>query len=239
MLHICISIFCKTPLGESLYRLGKSFYYRKNRFKLSNSSNVFETIYTKNWWNSNESFSGEGSTVSATKTLRKMLPIVWEKYEIKTVLDIPCGDFNWMKEVDKSNIIYTGGDVVKKIIDANNQKYQGKSITFKVLDITKDNLPQVDMIFCKDCLQHLSHDSVRKALINFKKSGSKYLLVTSYPLTWKNWDILDGDYRPLNLRIKPFKLPKPICKINEVSRVKGNEKDKYMFFYELKSIIIK
>jgi hypothetical protein len=228
----------KVLYGESLCRLVVSLFHKKDNFELRNSPNVFKTIYTENLWNSKESFSGGGSTVSATKTLRKTLPILWEKYEIKTMLDVPCGDFNWMKEVDKSNIIYTGGDVVQQLIDGNNQKYRGENITFKVLDITKDHLPQVDMIFCKDCLQHLSFDNVRKALINFKESGSKYLLTTSYPLTWRNWDILDGDYRPLNLRIKPFKLPKPICKIRETSHVEGNEKDKYMLLYELKNIII-
>jgi hypothetical protein len=142
-----------------------------------------------------------------------------------------------MKEVDKSNIIYMGGDIVKKMIDINSQRYQGENITFKILDITKDNLPKVDMIFCKDCLQHLSFDNVWKALINFKKSGSKYLLVQSYPLTWRNWDIPDGSYRPLNLRIKPFNLPKPIYKVF-LSNRERNGKDKCMLLYELKKLIL-
>jgi hypothetical protein len=73
------------------------------------------------------------------------------------------------------------------------------------------------MIFCKDCLQHLSYENVFKALETFKKSESKYLLTTSYPLTLINWDICDGDSRPLNLRKPPFNLPFPIIKIHENS----------------------
>lgn len=48
-----------------------------------------------------ESKSGGGSTISSTTTLRHFLPIFFQKYNIKTILDIPCGDYNWMKMVEK------------------------------------------------------------------------------------------------------------------------------------------
>jgi len=213
----------------------------KNRFKkeiylYKNDRNVFTTIYKNNIWNSNESYSGDGSRISTIKTIREKLPVLWRQYGIKTFLDAPCGDYNWMKEVNKDNIIYIGGDIVNEIIDENNKKYQQENVSFKVMDITNDILPTVDMIFCKDCLQHLSYENIFKALQNFKKSNSKYLLTTSYPLTISNWDIFDGDCRPLNLRIKPFNLPAPITRIHEKSIGKGYAKDKYMNLYKLENI---
>jgi SAM-dependent methyltransferase len=193
----------------------KSLLHKKRAFLYKDDTNVFATIYKNNMWGSRESRSGGGSQVNSTKTIRKMLPELWKQYDIKTFLDVPCGDYNWMKEVKKDNIVYIGGDIVDEAVKHNNEKYAAKNISFRLLDITKDILPTVDMIFCKDCLQHLSYEDVFKALKNFKRSKSKYLLVTSYPLTLSNWDIFTGDYHPLNLRIKPFNLPNPIVKIHE------------------------
>jgi len=140
-----------------------------------NNAKIFETIYNKNYWDSKESVSGPGSSLKTTQRIREALPDLWKKYDIKIFLDVPCGDFNWMKEVDKSGIQYIGADIVKPLIDENKKKYGAHNINFTVLDITKDALPKVDMIFCKDCLQHLSNENVFKALRNFKNSGSKYL----------------------------------------------------------------
>jgi SAM-dependent methyltransferase len=211
-------------------------FFSKKRFIYQDDPDVFRAIYTNNVWSSEESYSGGGSHIETTVKIRKALPVLWEKYGIKTFLDVPCGDYNWMKEVDKKNIVYVGGDIVEEIIDHNNQYYKNVNVSFSVMDIIKDYLPKVDMIFCKDCLQHLSYDNVSKALINFKRSGSKYLLTTSYPLTWFNWDICNGNYRALNLRIRPFKLPKPIYKIHEDSKGYEMEADKFFYLYELEKI---
>jgi SAM-dependent methyltransferase len=209
-----------------------------NSFEYKNDPNVFISIHKNNVWGSDESRSGGGSHINTTKIIREKLPVLWQQFEIKTFLDVPCGDYNWMKEVDKHNIVYIGGDIVSEMIEQNNQKYKEKNVRFEVIDITKDILPTVDMIFCKDCLQHLSDENTFKALRNFKKSGSKYLLTTSYPLTLSNWDILDGLYRPLNLRIKPFNLPVPTVKIHEKSKGYQMEKDKYMYLYKMEDIKI-
>jgi hypothetical protein len=214
------------------------FIFQKNRFVYKNDTNVFNKIYNDNLWGSNESRSGIGSEVGTTKIIRKMLPILWKKYDIKSFLDVPCGDYNWMKEVEKDNISYIGGDIVKEIIDQNNIKYKKENVKFNVIDITHDNLPDVDMIFCKDCLQHLSYKNIFRTLENFKRSNSKYLLTTTYPLTPSNWDIFDGDYRPINLSKKPFNLPVPIEKIYETPSGSGVEKDKYMYLYKLEDIKI-
>ena len=197
---------------------------------------VFYEIYKQNKWGSPKSRSGGGSHISTTVVIRAALPVLWRQYEIKTFLDIPCGDYHWMKEVPKDDITYIGGDIVSELIDENNEKHRLENVTFEVLDITQDALPKVDMIFCKDCLQHLSHENALKALRNMKKSGSKYLLTTSYPKTLSNWDIQDGDYRPLNLRKKPFKLPAPLHIVHETS--KGVEVDKQMYLYELEDVNI-
>lgn len=233
------SIFHLLP--EEIIRLRTSYTYDKEAFasylksQVENSSGAFTDIYKINMWHTDESVSGEGSTMEATKTVRQELPLIIEKFGITSMLDIPCGDYNWMKTVDKK-CNYIGGDIVKQIIENNQKLYTSDKVSFQHLDMTKDALPKVDMIFCKDCLQHLSYEHVAAALNNFKKSGSKYLLVSTFPRTWRNHDIYDGDYRPLNIRIKPFGLPKPIYKFRETSISEGVSSDKYMYLYLLDSI---
>ncbi|MDR2623334.1 MAG: hypothetical protein LBC39_02005 [Methanobrevibacter sp.] len=228
---------------ESLLRLG--FYiisivpYRKfsnpNNF---NSHSIFKAIYKTNYWGSEESFSGLGSELNNTRVLRSRLPQIFSKYNIKTMLDVPCGDFNFMAKVNMLDVNYTGGDIVEKIIEDNNCKYKDSNhVKFEIIDATKDVLPKVDLILCKDLLQHLSYEDVYKVLLNFKKSNSKYLLVTCYPLTLKNWDIHTGYYRPLNLRKKPFFLPQPMEKIHEHRNEWNNiERDKFMYLYDLNKL---
>lgn len=200
----------------------------------------FDMIFADNHWGSRESASGGGSDAGRTRAIREYIPRVIRKYGIGSILDVPCGDYNWMKLVDKSapagggaKIDYIGGDVVGPMIEKNNALYKGDRVSFRVIDITKDELPKVDLIFCKDCLQHLSEKNVLKALDNFKKSGAKYLLLTSYPLTIKNWDINDGDYRPLNLFLPPFNMKDYIDKMQEVPDAPYVEWDKMMFLYKL------
>jgi len=48
-----------------------------------------------------------------------------------------------------------------------------------------------------------------KALFNFKKSGTAYLLTTTFPDVKVNRNIPTGNWRPLNLTLPPFNLPPP------------------------------
>lgn len=60
---------------------------------------TFTSIYRNNGWGSLESRSGAGSTLASTANIRRELPGLVERLNIRTLLDAPCGDFNWMKEV--------------------------------------------------------------------------------------------------------------------------------------------
>ena len=219
--------------GDIAKRICLSETYDKNTFP--GNENIFDDIYRNNYWGSGESRSGVGSELNSTEKLREFLPYIWKKYQIKTVLDVPCGDYNWMRTVRKTGIDYIGGDIVSECIKSNNKQYQEENVSFRVIDIVKDELPKSDMIICKDCLQHLSNEDVWETLNNFKKSGSTWLLTTSYPLTLRNWDIKNGDYRPLNLLAKPFNFNNYLEKIHE-NTCGRSEPDKMMFLYRLEDL---
>lgn len=171
---------------------------------------VFSRVYNKDLFNNvqiidrSKSRSGTGSSLHQTRELKSALPLLFKKYNIKTLLDIPCGDFYWMQNVNLNGIKYTGGDIVSKII-SNNKKYTSNFIQFKKLDILNDKLPKSDLILCRDLFVHLTYDQVFCALNNIRESGSKYLLATSYKCRETNKDIKEvGNWRPLNMEIAPF-----------------------------------
>jgi 2-polyprenyl-3-methyl-5-hydroxy-6-metoxy-1,4-benzoquinol methylase len=179
---------------------------------MTNLKKVFTEIYESNSWTSSESRSGLGSELISTETIRKELPEVFKKFNIKSVLDIPCGDFNWMNNVDLKEVHYIGADIVENMIEDNKNNF--KDYEFKVLDITEDDLPEVDLIFARDILGHFDYENIEKTIKNIIRSGSKYLLTTSFTKWEYNVDIKNGDWRPINLMLKPF-LFKPIYLINE------------------------
>jgi hypothetical protein len=171
----------------------------------------FTKIYMSNHWNSLESRSGEGSTFENTQGIRAELPKIFEKYEIRSMLDAPCGDFNWMQSVTKNaSITYIGGDIVQALIEKNQAKYGDKNISFLHLDLTKTSLPMVDLLFCRDCLFHLSYQDIARVLENFLRSPIPYFMTTSNAAPCgpriNNLDIVTGDMRSIDLFSDPFSL---------------------------------
>lgn len=181
---------------------------------------IFSEIYKHNLWGGAESVSGPGSSLYESQKLIDKLPLLFDLFEIKSILDAPCGDFHWMKHVPKHNIMYTGVDIVNELIKNNSYKYASKQICFTVKDIIEDELPAVDLIICRDGLVHLSFIQIKKAIENFKKSGSTYLLTTHFPLLAENRDIKTGEWRPLNFCLDPFYYPQPILVIKETTSIK-------------------
>lgn len=181
---------------------------------------IFAKIYKHNLWGGAESVSGPGSSLHESQKLIDNLPSLFDLYDIKSILDAPCGDFNWMQHVPKHNIFYIGIDIVDELIKNNSDKYASHQTRFMVKNIVEDALPFADLIICRDGLVHLSLMQIKKAIENFKKSGSKYLLTTHFPLVTENKDIKTGEWRPLNFCLAPFNFSQPMLVIKETTSVK-------------------
>ena len=171
----------------------------------------FTWIYENNHWGSSESASGEGSTLRYTENLRKELPGVIEKFSIKNVFDAPCGDFNWMKHLVRDiDVNYTGGDIVRPMIEGLNAQYKSDKIQFIHIDLTKNPIPKSDMMICRDCLFHLSFEDAKLVLENFVNSGTTYLLTTTHDNSaglFSNKNISTGDFRLMDLFSYPYNFP--------------------------------
>lgn len=213
----------KYPEFYSVLAQTKRRIYVYARSALSRKSNreIFTEAYLNNLWGAVESRSGRGSNLAQTKTVREQLPVLLEQLKVERVLDAACGDFHWMRELSLNVKKYIGGDIVRELIEDNIEKYEDDSRSFIVLDITKDPIPTVDLIVCRDCLVHLSFRDIHRAIENFKSSNSTYLLTTTFTGKDKNVDILAGEWRPLNLQLPPFNFPEPVRLINEESNEKN------------------
>jgi SAM-dependent methyltransferase len=207
--------------------------WKHRRFQNQPIEQVFKGIYRDNHWHDPESVSGPGSTVQITLSIRAAIPSILTKYEIETFLDIPCGDFNWMKQVHLKNAKYIGMDIVMELVQKNAEKYSDADRSFDFGDITTSSLPQSDLIFCRDCLVHLCYDDIRNAITNIKRSGSRYILTTTFP-NKTNYDIITGNWRPINLCAAPFNWPQPIEIVTE--NEKGDNQDKVMGLWRISDL---
>ncbi len=181
--------------------------------KYKNRDKIFEEIYKYNLWGDCESFSGTGSSLLYTENLRKELPLLLRKYNINSIFDAPCGDFNWMNEVLKKNQIkYIGADIVEALIKKNREKYRSTdAVDFMVLDLVNDDYPNADLMICRDCLFHLSYKDIFAVIERFLISNIKFILVTSHDNNnseFYNSDIKTGYFRKLDLFSAPFMFPK-------------------------------
>lgn len=182
---------------------------------------AFAHIYATNLWGSDESRSGLGSAEDATRLVRAALPEILRAVGATTLLDVPCGDFGWLSHVDLGPVHYTGADIVASLVERNAETFADPRRQFVHLDLTRDPLPAADVVLCRDCLVHLSFANIVLALDNIKRSGSTYLLTTTFTEQTHNEDIDDGDWRVINLERPPFNLPPPMALVVE-GCVEGN-----------------
>ena len=181
----------------------------------------FARIYSTNLWSDPESRSGVGSRLDSTRALRAELPRALRQLEARVLLDVPCGDFTWMEHVDLSGIEYIGGDIVPSIVEENRRLYARESVRFVELDLTKDVLPDADILLCRDALVHLSYANIRAVLANVARSNIRFVLMTSFPGRRDNYDVADGDWRPLDFQAPPFSFPEPRLTIVEKCEEEG------------------
>ena len=176
---------------------------------------IFSRIHQQEAWGQGDSSSGAGSDMAQTEALRAALPPLLERLGVASILDIPCGDFNWMRHLDLE-VDYVGADTVPEIIAANHERFGQPGRRFMVLDIIQGDLPDTDLIFCRDLFVHLSFADAFEAIENIKRTRSEYLLTTTFTARPGNFDVPTGKmWRPLNLQKAPFNFPAPLHVIDE------------------------
>jgi hypothetical protein len=176
---------------------------------------IFTDIHDRRVWSVGDSVHGWSSTLEGSREVREHLPAMWRKYSVRSLVDAPCGDLNWMRLIVHELESYVGIDIVRALVEENRTRYGSPRIQFREGNILYDALPPSDMILCRDCLTHFSNRDISRALENIKRASSKYVLTTTYRSQARNHDIPTGSWRPLNLERAPFAFPPPIDMIDE------------------------
>lgn len=176
---------------------------------------VFSDIHRTRGWGEGESVSGPGSTRERAASFLPELVALVGALEVHTLLDVPCGDFNWAGPLADSVPRYIGVDIVPGLVEANRRRHAAPSRRFLCRDLVTQRLPQADLVLCRDALVHLRLEDIVAALDNLGRTGATYLLATTFVEERPNEDIDTGGWRPLNLQRPPFGFPAPLALIDE------------------------
>ena len=206
------------------------------RVQSANRKRVFKKAYDDNLWGSKCSASGPGSSLDATESLRNSLPSILKSIGARSILDIPCGDFQWMKSVPLGIEEYIGADIVHALIEKNHKDFGHRGLTFVQLDLLSDPLPTTDVMFCRDCMVHLSFHDINRALANIRRAKPRYVLLTTFPHHQWNEDTVTPYWRALNLQIQPFNFPKPLTLIKDFSDSQGFDQGKCLGIWRADSL---
>lgn len=166
---------------------------------------IFTYIYQNKIWgdSGNEFLKGSSGHASSIETTAEYyIPFIKKfikEHDVKSVVDLGCGDLESSHQLLDEDITYCGYDVYENVIMYNTRKYANHEFHF--MDIVKDitKVKNADLYIIKDVLQHLNYDSIFYMLDNIiKYKKAKYVLITN-DTTDKNYaDIVNGGYRPIN-----------------------------------------
>lgn len=95
------------------------------------------------------------------------------------IVDLGCGDFNVGARLRPLCHHYIACDVAAPVIQWNRKKYQNLGVDFRQLDILADPLPEGDIVFLRQVLQHLSNAQIAIALQKIAKTY-RFLVLTEH-----------------------------------------------------------
>jgi SAM-dependent methyltransferase len=177
-------------------------------------SSVFESVYTTGKWANG---SGSGSAPENTASYRAFLQDFIADNDIRTVVDLGCGDWQSSKLLDCSQVHYIGYDVVADLVARNRVLYSAPHIQFECMS-DEAEVPSADLLIIKDVLQHLPNSEIN--CIASLSRRYTYVLVTNTVsaelyradgnciyLQEVNSDIVAGGMRPIDVLRDPFRWP--------------------------------
>lgn len=246
----------KLLLPKLLIKFIRKFLTSFNLLKYKKKTNkeIFKEIYFNKLWSPEdkkkdyEFYSGTGSHVEdfSETYLIKIKEFLQTFTKKPNVVDLGCGDFNIGSKLRKYCNNYIAVDIFEEIINKNKITYNNFDVDFRVLDITNDNLPESDVCFLRQVLQHLSNENIEKFLRQIK-GKYKFLVLTEHLPDIKNFtpnlDIITGPEIRLYknsgvvLTEKPFNLKpineKNICNTSSL-KISGFEGTINTIIYKLK-----
>lgn len=190
---ITVKKFLKTLLPSWVVASGRSYLQAKeerrylkrmNEFDNLSQKEVFTKIYEEGWWGKDERnkyCSGGGShdqhlVTTYIESVQKFLSSFDQKIN---VVDLGCGDFSVGSKLRHFCNNYIACDIVEPVIEWNKEKYRNYRVDFRLVDITQDDLPEGDVVFIRQVLQHLSNQEIAKVIQQITKKY-RFLVLTEH-----------------------------------------------------------
>jgi hypothetical protein len=153
-------------------------------FENKSTEEIFSLIYKNNVWGKSENdlfYSGSGSrnaeiTSVYIKQVSEFLKTVPTNLD---VVDLGCGDFTVGSKIRPYCSKYIACDIVPELIEYNKNKYIQDDVDFRLINISKDDLPKGDIAFVRQVLQHLSNDEIKNTVFKMKKIYT-FIIITEH-----------------------------------------------------------
>jgi len=160
---------------------------------------VFVEIYRGGKWGKRfgRFYSGVGSSAPMVTWpyVRMMIEFIRSFDKKPRVVDLGCGDFSIGKHLIDYCSEYIGVDIVPDLIKVHKADKHGEHVKFICLDIIEDDLPNGDICFLRQVLQHLSNEQIAKILPKLKQYKTTFITEhypTDNPAIVPNKDIVHG-----------------------------------------------
>ena len=154
---------------------------------------------------------GLGNHFSAAA--RKLLADIFVTFHIKSMVDIPCGDWEYMQWVNLTGVDYHGFDISKVLIQRHQRRFLRPGVQFDVLNLVTTVPPKADLVLSREMWFHVRPEVGARALRNVRASGARYQITSTHPDVKANkiptdlWGHgRDWGYYDINVELTPFNL---------------------------------
>jgi SAM-dependent methyltransferase len=167
-----------------------SFAFSKDRSAESSAAapdasaaEIFSRVYRNNLWGRRRGqkfCSGPGSYDEAVvgpyvESVREFLAALPRPPH---VVDLGCGDFQVGRRLRQACGGYVACDVVPELIRYNTNAFARQQVDFMCLNIIEDELPDGEVVFVRQVLQHLSNEQIARVLP--KLTRYRFVIVTEH-----------------------------------------------------------
>ena len=149
-------------------------YTLTRRNQRMTTEEVFSSIYSNNRWGGAPGTFCSGDGSHETSIVAPYVETVTAELDriggtSMTVVDLGCGDYSVGRQLSSSCGRYIGVDIVKPLVAHNQATFGGSNVSFQHANIVEDPLPDGDICFVRQVLQHLSNDQIIAVLPKLAK----------------------------------------------------------------------
>src|SRR5262245_48611418 len=151
---------------------------------------TFQSIYSDRVWGTGADpfYSGIGSDEEMVEPWARVVRNLIREKQVRTIVDVGCGDFRVGDAIRSTGIAYIGVDIVPALIERNRGLFGDAATQFVCLDAVVAPLPDGDLCILKQVLQHLANAEIDRILRRTRKFP--YVLVTEF------WPTVTPSFRP-------------------------------------------